>query len=108
MEDASFLRAVFFPSLPLDCKYILVKKLPVPVPFFLYIWYHSHYLTLCFPQRYLIAGFFLCFSPKQKPLCKKDAEEAKPAEMKKEEEKPNDVEAGGAAGDEGGVKAQVY
>lgn len=39
-------------------------------------------------------------------MCKKDAEEAKPAEVKKEEEKPNDVEAGGA-GDEG-VKAQVY
>ena len=41
-------------------------------------------------------------------MCKKDAEEAKPAEVKKEEEKPNDVEAGGAAGDDGGVKAQVY
>jgi hypothetical protein len=86
----------------------LAKKAASPSPF-LSRWYHSHNLTLYFPQRYLIAGFFLCFSPKQKPLCKKDAEEAKPAEeVKKEEEKPNDVEAGGAAGDEGGVKAQVY
>ena len=85
----------------------LAKKAASSSPF-LSRWYHSHYL-IYFSQRYLIAGFFLCFSPKQKPLCKKDAEEAKPAEeVKKEEEKPNDVEAGGAAGDEGGVKAQVY
>lgn len=64
---------------------------------------------------YFIGGIFLCFTPRQKPLCKKDEEEAEPAaaaetmttEKKEEEEKPSDVEAG-VVGEDEGVKAQVY
>lgn len=88
------------------------------------MYYSSKSLT-CYVllQRYLIGGIFLCFSPRQKPLCKKDDEEAQPApetaekkedeeaqpappETTEKEEKPNDVEEGAAASDEG-TKAQV-
>eukprot|EP00574_Skeletonema_japonicum_P005953 CAMPEP_0201716224 /NCGR_PEP_ID=MMETSP0593-20130828/2251_1 /ASSEMBLY_ACC=CAM_ASM_000672 /TAXON_ID=267983 /ORGANISM="Skeletonema japonicum, Strain CCMP2506" /LENGTH=213 /DNA_ID=CAMNT_0048205971 /DNA_START=23 /DNA_END=664 /DNA_ORIENTATION=- len=49
---------------------------------------------------YLIGGIFLCFSPKQKSLCKKgevDAEPAAEAPGQVEEKPKNDVEAGAAS-----------
>lgn len=61
---------------------------------------YSSISNLQFLRRYLIGGIFLCFSPKQKSLCKKgevDAEPAAEAPGQVEEKPKNDVEAGAAS-----------